>query len=414
MSSIRNALDTPQGKRAASGDTSPKQSVYDAVAQGHPSDAVTDDLWGRIEAALAQWDTQVTDTYVNLVGRLGKAREQLAAFAERASAQEPDLAVLAEARTQIEALTEALAQRDAAIETSKKETAALEKQVGELTREVQAALESARQESAAKREYQTELNMVRAERARVQDQLENASAFSEKIRALEDLVRTERARADLLEDQLAEWTQEQQSALSKQLAAALRDRDEAHQEIVSLRAEIEMLRRANASLISPVRAEASHETPAPIEVLDAEGRKRRMGEILLGLGLLTADQLEAAIHEQAAAPQRRLGTILVGKGFASEDAVAQVLARQLSLPFVRLTRDVVDSAAPRLIPAQLARRRTCMPIAISSDRVVLAMANPLDLIALDDVELASGRRVDPVVATPSDIQAALGHHYGTV
>ena len=92
--------------------------------------------------------------------------------------------------------------------------------------------------------------------------------------------------------------------------------------------------------------------------------------------------------------------------------VAQILAGQLGLSFVRLSPDAVDPAAPRLINGQTAKRRQCVPIASSPEHVVLAMANPLDLIAIDDVELTTGRRVEPVVATASEVAAAVARYYG--
>jgi type IV pilus assembly protein PilB len=134
--------------------------------------------------------------------------------------------------------------------------------------------------------------------------------------------------------------------------------------------------------------------------------------MLVGMGVITHDQLTAVLHEQTAKPQRRIGGILIERGYASEEVVAQVLARQMSLPFVRLVPEVVDAAAPRLINGQVAKRRQCIPITANADIVVLAMANPQDLIALDDVKFSSGRSVAPVVATGSDIAAAIGRYYG--
>lgn len=96
----------------------------------------------------------------------------------------------------------------------------------------------------------------------------------------------------------------------------------------------------------------------------------------------------------------------------TEALVSQIVARQLDLPFIKLTPGVVDEAAPKLISAQLARQRTCIPIAVSPERIVVAMANPFDLVAMDDIEAATGRKVDPAVATPSDIAASLRSYYG--
>jgi len=234
------------------------------------------------------------------------------------------------------------------------------------------------------------------------------------LEELERLLEQERERADLLEGQLYQPRDDaDRAALGEQLASALRDRDEAHQEIVSLRSEVDMLRRANAGLTIPATPAATEAEPLPIERLGEDGHKRRMGEILIELGVITPEQLQEAVDEQALTPQRRLGAILVECGYTTEDVVARVLARQLDLPFVRLTEQVVDDAAPRIITALLAKRRMCIPITVAPDRIVLAMANPFDLVAIEDVERTIDRRVDPAVTTPSDIASALLRYYET-
>jgi len=233
------------------------------------------------------------------------------------------------------------------------------------------------------------------------------------IEELQRLLQQERERADRLEEQRAQPRQDavDHAALAEQLATALRDRDEAHQEIVSLRAEVDMLRRANAALTTPAAPAAHEAEPLAIERLGEDGHKRRMGEILVEIGVISPQQLQDALDEQAVTPQRRLGAILIEREYTSEEVVARVLARQLDLPFVRLTEEAVDDAAPRIITAQLAKRRMCVPIAVTPDRIVLAMANPFDLVAVEDVERTIDRRVDPVVTTPSDIASALLRHY---
>ena len=234
------------------------------------------------------------------------------------------------------------------------------------------------------------------------------------LEELQRILEQERERADLLEGQLHQPRDDaDRAALREQLAGALRDRDEAHQEIVSLRTEVDMLRRANAGLTMPATPETTEAEPLPIERLGEDGHKRRMGEILIELGVITPEQLQEAIEEQALTPQRRLGAILVERGYTAEDVVARVLARQLDLPFVRLTEEVVDGAAPRIITALLAKRRMCIPIAVAPDRIVLAMANPFDLVAIEDVERTIDRRVEPAVTTPSDIASALLRYYET-
>ena len=144
-----------------------------------------------------------------------------------------------------------------------------------------------------------------------------------------------------------------------------------------------------------------------INAFDPQGHKRRMGAILLEAGVINEEQLGAALAEQAANPQRRVGAIVVERGFTTEEVVARIVAAQLRLPFVALSAESLDAAAAGRISAHLARLHKAVPIAQGEDTLIVAMANPLDLIAIEDIEIASRTRVEPVVATRSAIDAVL-------
>jgi len=137
-----------------------------------------------------------------------------------------------------------------------------------------------------------------------------------------------------------------------------------------------------------------------------------MGDILVDAGVLSQEQLEQALIEQQEHPQRRLGAILMDMGHAEAEVIAQVLACQLKLPFVHLERDVPEETAVRLVSSRLARHHRCIPVRMEDETVILAMSNPLDLIAIEDIELATSRRVDPVVAAEPDIAKAIEWFYG--
>jgi type IV pilus assembly protein PilB len=136
-----------------------------------------------------------------------------------------------------------------------------------------------------------------------------------------------------------------------------------------------------------------------------------MGEILVDAHVITREQLNQALTEQKKNPQRRLGLIFVEMGFTGEDIVSQVLASQLQLAFVHLAKEMIDITAVRLISSQMATLHMLIPLRAAPGKLTVAMANPLDLIALDDVELATSRRVEPVVATAADISAAIVRFY---
>jgi len=160
---------------------------------------------------------------------------------------------------------------------------------------------------------------------------------------------------------------------------------------------------APMTLVTPAYAFSSH-TPA--------GQKKSMGEILVDAGIISGQQLESALEEQRSAKKRRLGSILVEKGLIREEMVAQVVGAQLKLPFVRLTDTPIQRGAVALLDGRLATHHMCFPVSATTEEVVVAMANPLDLIAVEDLEFATHLKVKPVVATLSDITSAIVEHYG--
>jgi type IV pilus assembly protein PilB len=135
-----------------------------------------------------------------------------------------------------------------------------------------------------------------------------------------------------------------------------------------------------------------------------------LGQLLVEAGMVSPIQLEEALEEQRRRP-RRLGEILLDRGFLDEEGLARSLARQLGLPF-QPSPLPADEDATRLLSADLARRRSVLPLAATPKVVRLAMADPLDLAALDDVRFQSGRRVDSVVATARAVRSGIATAYG--
>jgi hypothetical protein len=378
-----------------------------SAGQDMDVNAPHNDTLTRLEAALAAWNEEVSEGYLNVARSLARVQDHVATQTDQATALEQVCA-------RMEALTQELAQREDELAAATQRIAQLKAQGEQLADEAARARKEAEQQALVNHEQRADLERVRAALASARDQLNAARAFGSKGDELKTLLEAERAQRQNLEEDLQR--KQQEIVTAQQRITALQEpqdivSDEMLQEMAALQSEIELLRRANVSLAGSVRG---HEgaTLQTIEVMDPDGRKRRMGDILLRLGLVSEGQLDDALREQAAQPHQRIGSILVEKGYAGEEAIAQILAGQLGLPFVRLTSEVVDSDAPGLITGQLAKRRQCVPITTTSDQVIVAMANPQDLLALDDVALASGRRASPVVATGSDVSSAIRRYYG--
>jgi type IV pilus assembly protein PilB len=138
-------------------------------------------------------------------------------------------------------------------------------------------------------------------------------------------------------------------------------------------------------------------------------RAKILGQLLVERGAITTEALQDALEAQRATGQR-LGTILVETGSAAEEAVAQALAHQLGLPFIA-SPIRPHPAAVDAVSGELARARSVLPLRLGPRTLSVAMADPLDLAAVDDLQFQTGRRVEASVATPSAITDGLERAY---
>jgi type IV pilus assembly protein PilB len=131
-----------------------------------------------------------------------------------------------------------------------------------------------------------------------------------------------------------------------------------------------------------------------------------LGTLLLEEGIVTEEVLKAAleIHHESGRP---LGRVLVEEGLVDERDLVRVLAKNIGIEFVDLDESTVDPAASALIPEALARRYAALPIGFEDDKLIIAMADPANVLAIDDIRAISGREVILKVATRSDVESAV-------
>ncbi len=134
--------------------------------------------------------------------------------------------------------------------------------------------------------------------------------------------------------------------------------------------------------------------------------RERLGELLVRVGLISADQLDLALDEQIRTGGK-LGEVLVRTLLLSEDQIAEALAEQKGLEHVNLAGASVDRSAVVLLPVRMLRRRGVIPLGFKDGLLVLAMADPLDVEAIDETELRTGFKVEAVVASSSQIMYAI-------
>ena len=137
-----------------------------------------------------------------------------------------------------------------------------------------------------------------------------------------------------------------------------------------------------------------------------QGPKQPLGQILLDKGLVTQEQLDEALGIQKNTTEQ-IGRIVVDLGYVVERDVLRAHAEQLGIPFLELDRTSVDEDVAKAIPQSVVQRYNAVPIRRSGNRLTVAMADPTNVFALDDIRLITGYEIDPMLAAPDDIGALL-------
>ncbi|MDO8848601.1 MAG: ATPase, T2SS/T4P/T4SS family [Coriobacteriia bacterium] len=131
---------------------------------------------------------------------------------------------------------------------------------------------------------------------------------------------------------------------------------------------------------------------------------KRLGRVLVNAGLITEDQLGLALAEPSG---RSLSAVLVDQGIADEMTIARSIAENMGLAFVDIGAVDIDPTATTLLQVDLARRHICLPIKIQDDELVVAMSDPANIFAIDDLRIVTGYDIRPVVAPESDLLQAI-------
>jgi type IV pilus assembly protein PilB len=137
----------------------------------------------------------------------------------------------------------------------------------------------------------------------------------------------------------------------------------------------------------------------------------RLGEILVKENLITQEQLKQALEHQKQ-HGGRLGTALVKMGLVTDDEVTAVLSRQYGVPSINLKYYEVDPAVVKLIPQETAVRYQIVPLSRVGSTLTIAMTDPTNVFAMDDIKFMTGFTVEPVVASESAIVEAISKFYG--
>ena len=139
-------------------------------------------------------------------------------------------------------------------------------------------------------------------------------------------------------------------------------------------------------------------------------RKKYLGELLIEAGVITAEQRDKAMQEQKRLG-KRLGETLVSIGVITEEVMAKALSAQMGLPFKELQSIYVAPGVLDLVPESLAQKHRVLPLEINNGRLTIAMSDPLNVFAIDEIKRATRMPVDVVVIAESALLRALYLYY---
>jgi type IV pilus assembly protein PilB len=160
--------------------------------------------------------------------------------------------------------------------------------------------------------------------------------------------------------------------------------------------------------MSPVPLPAAPATPGLTPPSSRGRSSQQIGDIVVGFGYAGRESVELAITE-ARAGGRRTGEVLVDRGVLTPDQLARVIAERFGVDHVDLNAFRVDMSAANLLPAAAAKRYSAVPVGFLEGRTLLvAMVDPGNVLAIDDISLMTGHDVRPAVAAQEDVGALIG------
>lgn len=139
--------------------------------------------------------------------------------------------------------------------------------------------------------------------------------------------------------------------------------------------------------------------------------KKKLGDLLFESGLISQEQLQQALTEQNKS-KRKLGDVLIAQGFITEQQLIEVLELQLGIPHVSLFKYQIDPAITQIIPESMAKRYQVLPFMKDGSKLTVAMVDPLDYFAIEDLRMTTGFRIEPAISSRDELQRAIAHYYG--
>src|SRR5512136_2203119 len=138
----------------------------------------------------------------------------------------------------------------------------------------------------------------------------------------------------------------------------------------------------------------------------------KLGELLLKENMITPQQLQEALAHQKVSGGK-LGKALITLGHVRDDEITSLLSRQYGVPSINLDQFEVDPAIVKIIPAETAKKYQILPLSRSGATLTIAMADPTNVFAMDDIKFMTGYNVEPVVASEGALEDSIDRYYGS-
>src|SRR5512141_88729 len=137
----------------------------------------------------------------------------------------------------------------------------------------------------------------------------------------------------------------------------------------------------------------------------------KLGDLLVKAKLVTPEQIQEALTEVQASGMK-LGEALVKLNYVSEDDITETLSAQFGVPSINLSHFEIDPNVLKLVAPEVARKYNILPVNKTGATITIAMADPTNVFAMDDIKFMTGYNVEPVVASEAALQIAIDKHYG--
>lgn len=138
-------------------------------------------------------------------------------------------------------------------------------------------------------------------------------------------------------------------------------------------------------------------------------KRKRLGDLLIESGLITDAQLESALSNKRR--DEKLGDVLLQEGYITEQQLIEVLEFQLGIPHINISQYPIEQDTVKILPKDIAKRHQVMPIRTEDNQLLVAMADPMDYFAIEELRISTGYQIIPAIATKDELQQTINKFY---